>query len=227
MSFSTLSSGPRDRTQVVRIATVALIGIICFSAIIVVLHVLRSDDPVRQPTSAYAVGEHGYLMTSAFLSVSLASMALIVGLYRGVSDSARSQVGLGLLGIWAVGVLVAMIFPIDLEGAPRTTASIIHRVTGPIAFLSLSMGAILVSRRFKDDASWRPLHRVAVFLAVAMLAAFIVTGLNIATDSGYMGIFQRMVLVTFVTWFALVATRLLMLASASDDTARVSRQGGR
>jgi hypothetical protein len=216
MSSTSLSLGLQSSKQLARISTVALAGIAYFVLAVVALHFLRSaDDPVRQTTSEYAVGSYGYLMTSAFLSVSLASLALVIGLYQGTTPSARSRTGLALLGIWAVGVLIAMIFPIDLTDAPRTTAGTIHRITGPLAFLSLSFGAILVSRRLKQDDNWRPIHRFALTLSVFMLAAFIVTGLNIATDSGFAGLFQRIVLVAFVTWFVLLAARLRAIANES------------
>ena len=197
-----------------RVATIALLGVAYFAVIIVVLHFLRPDlNPISSPTSEYAVGRYGFLMTSAFFSMSLGSFALVIGLYRGVSQRARS--GIGLLGIWAVGVLIAMSFPIDPEGAPQTISGTIHRINGPLAFLSLTAGTILVSRRFKQDGLWRPIHRTAVILSLVMLAAFIATFLNIATASGFAGLCQRIFLVAFVTWFLLTAARLRSISSGS------------
>jgi hypothetical protein len=188
---------------------VAIAGVAYFAAIIVVLHFLRPDlDPLSRPTSEYAVGPYGFLMTSAFFSMSLASFALVIGLYQGVSQPARSEIGLGLLSIWAVGVLIAMIFPIDPEGAPQTIPGTIHGINGPLAFLSLTAGAILVSRRFKHDEEWRPLHRTTLILSLIMLAVFIATFANIVTGSGFAGLCQRIYLAAFVTWFSLTAMRL-------------------
>src|SRR5215213_6767832 len=102
-----LSPSLRTRQQMARVATIALVGVAYFAVIIVVLHFLRPDlNLIRRPTSEYAVGRYGFLMTSAFFSMSLGSFALVIGLYRGVSQRARSGIGLGLLGIWAVGVLI-------------------------------------------------------------------------------------------------------------------------
>lgn len=220
MSSTSLALGLVPSKRLTRVATAALVGIAYFVAAIVALHFLRSaDDPIRQPTSEYAVGPYGYLMTSAFLSLSLASLALVIGLYQGVIPQARSRIGLGLLGIWVVGVLIAMIFPIDLEGAPQTMSGTIHRINGPLTFLSLCFGAMFVSRCFARDGHWRSLHRFAFILSVVMLTAFILVGLNIATGSGFVGLFQRVVLATFVTWFVLVAMRLRAVAT------KLERQG--
>ena len=194
-------------------ATVALAGIAYFVLIIVALHFLRPDlNPISQPTSEYAVGSYGYLMTSAFFSMSLASWALVAGIYQGVSQRARSRIGLGLIGVWAVGVLIAMIFPIDLDGAPPTLAGTIHEINGPLTFLSLTVGVLLVSRRFKHDEKWRPFHRSALILSLAMLVEFIGIPLAIATESGVVGLAQRIFLVTFATWFLLTAARLRSIA---------------
>ena len=216
MASTNLSPSLRTRTQLARIATVAIVGVAYFVVIIVVLHFLRPDlNPIRRPTSEYAVGPYGFLMTSAFFSISLASFALVIGLHQGISQRARSQVGLGLLGIWGVGVLIAMTFPIDVEGAPQTISGTIHGINGRLAFLSLTAGAILVSRRFKQDERWRPFHRTAVLLSLVMLAAFIATFVNLATGAWFAGLGQRIFLAAFATWFFLTATRLRSIATGS------------
>jgi hypothetical protein len=100
MSSTNLSLSLHTRTQLARTATVTIVGIAYFTFIIIALHFLRPDlDPFSRPTSEYAVGPYGFLMTSAFFSMSLASFALVIGLYQGVSQLARCRIGIGLLGI--------------------------------------------------------------------------------------------------------------------------------
>src|SRR5687768_16056922 len=172
---ATTRSVSSDAKAVVGSATVALVGVAYFAAVIVGLHFLQPDqNPLRQPTSEYAVGPYGWLMTTAFLSMSAASWALVAGLARGLPRAARSRAGLGLLALWSTGLLVAMLFPIDLDGAAPTLAGTIHRINGPITFLSLSLGTVLVSRRLKQAAAWRPVYRLALPLALLMLVEFVV-----------------------------------------------------
>lgn len=216
MTSTQLSPSLQTRKQVAWTATVAIAGIAYFAVIIVALHFLRPDhNPIQRPTSEYAVGRYGWLMTTAFFSMSVATFALVIGLFQGVPPSARSRIGLVLLGIWAVGVLIAMSFPIDLEGAPPTIVGTIHRINGPLAFLSVTVGAILVSWRFKQDATWRPFHRSALILSLVMLAAFVWGGLSIATESGFAGLAQRIDLAVLVTWMLLMAARLRSVALGS------------
>jgi hypothetical protein len=115
----------------------------------------------------------------------------------------------------ALGLLIAMLFPIDLDGAPQTLSGTIHAINGPLTFLSLTVGVILVSRRFKHDEKWRPLHRSTLILSLVMLVEFSGVPLAIATESGFAGLAQRIYLVTFVTWFLLTATRLRSVALES------------
>jgi hypothetical protein len=101
MASTHLLPGLKTSKRTASIATVALVGVAYFVVAIVVLHVLRSDlNPIQRPTSEYAVGPYGWLMTSAFFSMSVASWALVIGLSQGVARPAQSRIGLGLLGLW-------------------------------------------------------------------------------------------------------------------------------
>jgi Protein of unknown function (DUF998) len=120
MASVNLSPSLHTKQQVARVATIALVGVAYFAVVIVVLHFLRPDlNPIRRPTSEYAVGQYGFLMISAFFSMSLASFALVIGLYQGVSQRARSPIGLAFLGIWAVGVRFRMPRDAPLERETR------------------------------------------------------------------------------------------------------------
>jgi len=190
-------------------STIALICIAYFAFAIVALHFLRPDlNPLSRPTSEYAVGEYGFLMSTAFFSMSVASFSLLIGLYKGISKPAQSRIGLILLGIWGTGVLVAMMFPINREGTDLTTVNIIHRTNGPLIFLCLSVGAVLISRRVRLDDKWQSFYRTALTLSLIMLALFFITGANIATKSGFEGLCQRTFLLVFVTWFILTTLHL-------------------
>lgn len=186
------------------LGTFSMAGTALFLALVAVLHFLSPGfNPIQRPTSEYAVGPFGYLMAAAFLSLSLGTWALVIGLRRDLSKPARSTPGLVFLGLFGIGLLVAATFPIDLDGAPSTLAGTIHAINGSLAFLALVVGTILVSRRLKKDDEWRPIYRVALVLALILLAAFVAGGIAAATET-WAGIAQRSLLVTFASWFLLV-----------------------
>ena len=190
------------------LATVSMFGTALFVVLIAALHFLSPEfDPIQRPTSEYAVGPYGYLMTLAFVAISVSTWALIIGLSRDLGEPARSRLGLALLGVFGIGVLVAATFPIDLEDAPQTLAGTIHSINGPVAFLSLVIGSNLVSRKLRHEERWRPTHRVASGLAIFMIPVFLAGGAAAARESGA-GIAQRILILTFATWFLVMASRL-------------------
>jgi hypothetical protein len=207
--------------RLLMLATVSVIGTTIFVVLIAVLHFVNDIDPIQRPTSEYAVGPTGYLMTLAFVAISVSTWALVIGLGQGLSELARSRLGLGFLGVFGIGVLVAAAFPIDLEGAPQTLHGTIHSINGPLTFLSLIVGINLVSGRLKHDERFQPIHRLASVLALIMIPEFIAGGLAAARETGA-GIAQRLLIITFVTWFVIVAARLRSTATRRGAAAGVT-----
>ena len=196
------------RQKLAGLATVSIVGTAAFVVLIAALHFLSPEfDPIQRRTSEYAVGPFGYLMTLAFVVLSVGTWALVSGLHRDLSEPARSRLGLALLGLFGTGLLVAAVFPTDLEGAPQTLAGTVHTINGALTFLSAVTGANLVSRRLKHDEKWQPTHRLASVLALIMIPVFLATGAAAARETGG-GIAQRILLVTLAAWFVVIAMRL-------------------
>jgi hypothetical protein len=110
--------------------------------------------------------------------------------------------------VFAAGVLLAMIFPMDIEGAPKTLAGVIHDTVSPLAFLAVVTGAALISWRFRYDEKWQSLHQPAVLLSFFLAAGFVATFLSFVTHSPFLGVTQRFMLAALVTWVLLLAAKL-------------------
>jgi len=173
----------------------------------------------REPAALGGDDAAPYLMTSAFVSHSLATWALVVGLHRDLQSAGLHRTGLWFLAVWGAGLLVAATFPIDLDDAPQTLAGRIHATNGPIIFLSLTIATNLVSRGFKHDVRWHPIHRFTSVLALLMIPEFVAGGVARTSGTGA-GIVQRAFIVTFATWFLVVATQLR--SNAIRDATRTS-----
>jgi hypothetical protein len=211
MSSTDLSLNLQTSKQRAWAAPLALMGITLFVMIVFALHFLRPDlNPISRPVSRYAVGPYSFLMATAFFSLGVGSLALVVGLYQGIAPAARSSIGLTFLGLWGIGALISMIFRMDVEGALPTLAGTIHDISGPLMFLSLTLGVILVSWRFRLDDRWRPYFRIAMMLWVLILVGFVATFLSFITGSGLLGVIQRFTLTMMVSWMLLAASRLLI-----------------
>jgi uncharacterized protein DUF998 len=195
-------------------ATIALIFISIFVLLVIALHFLRPDlDALSTPTSAYAVGQYGFLMTGAFLCMSIASWSLLIALLKGIARPAQSRVGLLFLGMWAAAVIVAMIFPIDVAGAPVTVSGRIHRTNGPIAFTSLTLATFLITLKLRYEHRQPSFYSEGRILSWLIVAMFVISIINIRLQTGFEGLCQRVFLALIATWFIVIATQLRKLNS--------------
>jgi hypothetical protein len=176
-------------------ATIATIAFAYFVIAVLALYFLNpAYSLIRSFAGNYDLASYEFLIASTFFSLGLGSIALAFGLYQGTAQSARSWIGLIFLGIWGAGmliagifpaneggstvphmttVLIAGIFPVDVEAYPETVFSYFHVFAILGSLFSLTLGTILLSRRFKQDKNWHPIQRLAFILALVMLAASI------------------------------------------------------
>lgn len=207
MSTTSLSSNLR------RIANIALAGIVYYTVVFIALHFLRPDiNPISQFTSDYSFGPFRLLIITAYFSMSLGSLALVVGLYQGISQQARSLFGLAFLGVWVLGLLIAGVFPLDPNDTQQTIAGTIAQVSAPLHVLSLAIGAILISRGFRQDDNWRSFHSTSLPLSLIMLVLFIGVGITTARGLEFAGLGQRLFIAAALTWLSLTAARLRSIA---------------
>lgn len=196
------------------LAIIVLICIAYVTVVIVALHFLNSAfDPIKQTTSEYVNGNYGYLMPTVFLSMSIASLALITGLYLTMPSPAQSRAGLVLMGIFGVQAIVAMFFPVNLQGTPVTPSGRIHHILGLVGFLCLAVGVILISRSFKKDKNFHSLYTSTSMLSWIILVMFFSVFLNLYAKWGYAGISQRILLAILAAWFILIAVRFLTITN--------------
>jgi hypothetical protein len=191
----TMTTATSSRASAVVPARVAAVTAIFDLVVLAVLHVVRTDvDPSADPVSAYAVGDYGTLKALAILAVGLGALALTAALR--LTPPRRSTVGLLLLAVFGLAKTAQAFFPIDV-GDQTTTSGAIHDVLGTVAFLTLPVAAVLLSR-----SRGRVEMVVAVLLAVAMPAV-----LAADTIGGY-GIAQSVFLVLSSTWVLVTAVRV-------------------
>ena len=178
-------------------STIAFIFFAYFVIAVIALYFLNpSYSLISSFAGNYDLGSYEFLIASTFFSLGFGALALVIGLYRGTAQSARSWMGLILLVIWGVGmllagifpandggstvphmttVLIAGIFPVEVQATPETLFSFLHIFAILGSLYSLSLAAIFLSHRFKQDENWQPIHRLAVLLALLMLALLILS----------------------------------------------------
>lgn len=194
-----------------------------FVTAIVLLHTLRPDvSAAASVTSEYAIGPYGFLMTSAYFAFSIALVALAAGLARELSDPARGLSGIALLLLAALATATAGVFPVDV-GAPRpvTPTGWTHRIAAIIAFASMSLAPLLLTRPFRRHPGWEDLAWIGRIAGVTGLAGLAAIQLYLL-ERGLAGAAQRVVLAAIVTWILASAFRLARESgqSVSEPTGR-------
>jgi hypothetical membrane protein len=205
-----IESQGSSRTTMV-LALLTIVGIAVYLVNLAALHFLRPDvNPMLDPVSTYAVGPYGFLFTAADIGGGLAALALTLGLYLSIAPPGRSYVGLFLLGLYGVSVLLAGIFPIDVDGE-ATTIGTIHNIVGNISFFGFPIAVILLSLGMGKDERWRSFRRPALALSMVIVLTVILTIVGSYLGIGY-GVTQRIFNVAVLVWMLLVALHLRSLA---------------
>ena len=192
---------------------IAAAGPLCFFAIATVEGFLRGGyDPIAQPISALALGARGWIqeLNFALLAVSFFSFAVV--LRKALRQGPASVVGPGLFFLMTLGVSLAAAFVMDAPGASPTLAGRLHTLGGFLVFPWMPVVLLVVARRFGRDARWRSYFTytwlTGVFCLVVM-AFFLLfvgpPGMGPRAFPGLAGLVQRLQILPFFTWIAVVA----------------------
>ena len=193
---------------------IAGVGPLLFFAVATVEGTLRTGyDPIAQPISALALGPRGWVqeLNFALITASFFSFAVVLRseFRRGVS----SIVGPGVIGIMTIGAVLAGAFPMDAVGAPATLTGRLHMAGGFLVFPWMPVALLLMARRFRRDESWRAYFEYTLATGLLCLATIVFFLLFVGPPGfsrpypGIMGLVQRLQLLPFFAWIALVTRR--------------------
>jgi Protein of unknown function (DUF998) len=171
-----------------------------FVIVLIVLHILEPEfDPRFRFMSEYALGDYGWLMTTTFFALGLAPLAAALGLQNAYQSSRGIRIGLGLLVVAAMFIWLAGIF----------RDSIPHLLAGVVAFPSMVMAVLVLSWTFRRAAGWQTIYRVTLFIALGMLAMFLL----MVADLGMPGLQQRVFIFLFLLWLSIVVHKSVRLTA--------------
>src|SRR5262245_21169565 len=130
----------------------------------------------RHPLSVLANGPGGWVQTANFVVSALMVLAAVVGITR--VAAAGSRVMRGALVVYALGMIVAAIFPADpMDGFPPgtplgvpttiSTTGLVHFAAGAVTFLAMAIACCAGSRTMST-------HGERGLAPFSLLAGFIV-----------------------------------------------------
>ncbi len=206
---------------------VALACFVLVIAALVLLHILRPDlEPSRRRLSEYAVGEFGFLMTTAFLASAGGLLALAHSM-QGLAKRSRwlrlAQTGLILAGITngLMAVFAAQPWPAGTSGnaAVGSTAWIHDRLA---MFHALCWSGVALVTPLGLSGAIPGRSRA---LLSASLGGFILFGLTarVLVPLSYVGVTQRIWIGAVLVWCLAHTAAIFPSAETSFEVAEVQR----
>ena len=164
----------------------------------------------RHPLSVLANGPGGWVQTANFALSALMVLAAVVGIAR--VTGASSRVMRGALVVYALGMIVAAIFPADpMDGFPPgtplgvpttiSTTGLVHFAAGGVGFLAMAV-ACWAGARTMSKRGERGLSRFSLFAGFVVFLGFF-GGSVLASSVGVAGIWLAVVMGW--AWLAIVS----------------------
>ena len=198
-------------------ARISIVSGLIFGIVLLSLHLLEPEyDPTWRFISEYALGRFGWLMHLAFLALATSLTSAVIALLTQVRTIV-GYVGLVILGIAAIGFLIAAIFRTDPAITGRAAATFhgtMHVVGASLDFTPVA--ALLISLSLGCNQAWRPIRK-SMFITtgitwVAMVVFMIFLPYNGKVGPGVLaGLFGRFLLLSYLGWLLTVGFHALKL----------------
>lgn len=191
----------------------ALVGII--GPIVVVIGDIAASlstpdyNPIRDSISSLGLTSIGWLQSICFLAMGLLLEVFVAGLFFNIRRARGFHAGIGLLALEGFVVMLIAAFRMDTPGGLRTTTGMIHTLASyglgllfPIAILSLAPS-------LKSTPNWK---NIFVYTLVAgVLASALITGAFLTEQTGWFGLYERIIVANAIIWVEVVAIHFLRL----------------
>jgi Protein of unknown function (DUF998) len=206
-------------------ARLSFAGAATFAILLAALHFIKPElDPSWHFISEYAIGEYGWIMVLAFLSLALAYASLLVAI-RSQLRTIAGRIGLALLLLSALGLTIAAIFttdPITVSENAVTTEGTLHNLGGTLG-LAMPFAAVLIGWRLARNPAWssarRPLLWATGLALVAFLVSFVSLSVMVSRSGGefgpdvLVGWPNRIEIVAYSVWLMVVARQAIRVRS--------------
>jgi len=165
---------------------------------------------VRDSVSSLALTPIGWLQSICFLAMGLLLEIFVAGLFFNIRRARGFRASIGLLALCGFVLMLIATFHMDAPGGLHTTDGIIHTIASyglgllfPVAILSLAPS-------LKSTPNWR---NISVYTLVAGVLAFaLIIGAFFTEQTGWFGLYERIIVANAIIWVEVVAVHLLRLS---------------
>jgi hypothetical protein len=201
---------PERRPLITALAAAGLVGTVAFAVVAVLLGLVRPGYSfVAQPVVALMSGPNAWVQDVNFVLLGASVIATAIGLQLGVRPSRLGALGAALLVLSGVGpVWAAITDPVPVHFA--------------ITFLGAGIGLVVLSRRMTHDPRWHSLAGYALATGIAILVVLPIHSVLALPEGAPLhslwGLLNWSALALWVTCIAVLAHRLLRVATAADGS---------
>jgi|SRR5215204_362571 len=211
-------------------ALLSFAGAATFVVLLAALHFIKPElDPSWHFISEYAIGDLGWIMMLAFLSLALSYVSLFVAI-RSQLRTIVGRIGLALLVVSALGLIIAAIFttdPITESKGTVTTEGTLHNLGGTLG-IAMPFAAGLIGWKLARNPAWssarRPLLWATGLALVAFVVSFISLGVMVSQSGGrfgpdvLVGWPNRFEVVAYSVWLMVAAWQAIRVRSQRRST---------
>jgi hypothetical protein len=201
-------------------AWAAIVGPTIFVVTFTVEGWLRPDySATAMFVSALALGSSGWIQILNFVIVGLSFLALARGVaarFPTGTASRAAPIVLRIIGLSLIGSGPFVMDPAGMSFPERTLHGEVHQLLGALVFSLGPASAFVLFRRFRSEPGRRAMAGWSLAAGIIMLAAVVV--LKAATLpppaspnalTAWVGLIQRVAIVTLMSWVVSVGVRLL------------------
>jgi hypothetical protein len=196
-----------------RTAALLAAGAATLVVLLAALHFIEGElDPSWHFISEYAIGDYGWMMVVAFLSLALSYVSLFVAI-RSQLRTIVGRIGLALLLVSALGLIIAAIFttdPITVSEDALTTEGTLHNMGGTLG-MAMPFAAGLIGWRLARIPAWSSAKGSLLWATGLALVAFVSIGVMVSQSGGkfcpevLVGWPNRIEMIAYSVWLMVVA----------------------
>jgi hypothetical protein len=192
-----------------------LIGSALFVTVFTLEGAIRAGyDPFGIYVSELSLGPRGWIQRANFVVFGLLFLLFARGVTAEFPRGKASKAGPVMLAIVGLSLLASGLLVTDpkaLLGNQTTWHGILHGIFGALVFSLAPVSCFVFGRRFRDDPAWRTLASwtMRAGVTITMMVLLMKVG-QLSTNRlhAYVGLVQRMALVTYLAWIFAFAWRL-------------------
>jgi len=166
-------------------------------------------SPIRDTVSSLALTGIGWLQSICFLAMALLFEIFVAGLFFNIRRARGFYVGIVLLALCGFILMLIATFHMDAPAAPRTIDGRIHGIASYGLGLSFPVAILSLIPSLKSTPNWRSVF--AYTLVAGILALGLIIGAFFAEQTGWFGLYERIIILNGLIWVEVVAIHFLRL----------------